>query len=115
MLTEEQIETLANKVNKEVNISIIGERLEFILIRFGIRRLDAKLQEVLPPDLYKMLEDASDGLSDEEIKVIEDKVVTILNEKVNVPILDEEQEKKLITAMMDKIIKALQKGKTLKN
>lgn len=113
MLTDAQIDSIADKINAKINIPLIGERLEGIFIRFGIRKLDEKLQEVLPPELYKMLEDAADGLSEEEVEAIKEKVVNYLNSKVNIPILNEEQEGKLIGAVIDEILEALKAGKAL--
>jgi translation elongation factor EF-1beta len=113
MLTEVQINALADKVNAKIDLPIVGERLERMLIKFGLNKLNAKLAEVLPPEMSQMLDDAADGLSDEEVQLIEEKVVTYLNEKINIPILNEDSERKLIETVVEELISALKKGKTL--
>jgi hypothetical protein len=113
MLTEAQIDTLADKVNAKINLPIVGERLERMLIKFGLNKLNARLEQVLPPEMSQLLDDAADGLSEAEVQLIEEKVVTYLNAEINIPILSEDQEKKLIETVVEELINAMKKGKTL--
>ena len=116
MLSEAQIQLLAEKANKKVNLPIVGEKFENKILIFGLRKIDKALEEELPEDFSQLLDDVSDGLepgSDADLDLIKGHLVTFLNKKIDIPILGEKAEKELFEVAIDIIVDAMQKDKAL--
>ena len=118
MLSEAQINYIADKLNKKINIPIVGEKFEKKLIVKGLEKIDVELDEHLPPEWAELLDDISDGIepgSPADLASIKQNLVEFLNKKINLPIIGEKSEAKLFEATIDIIFDALQKGKTLQD
>lgn len=118
MLSQAQIDYIADKLNEKINIPIIGEKFEKKLIVKGLEKVDKELDEHLPPEWSELLDDVSDGIepgSPADLQSIKDNLVSFLNKKINIPIIGEKAEEKLLSAAIDLIFDALQKGKKLQN
>lgn len=110
MLTDGQVAALAEKLNEEINFPIIGENVEEILLAKIIRRIDQKVYELLPNEYYSLVRDTSNGISDEEAANIEARLTPLINEKVNLPFLSEDQENKIIGFILNSLINAMRKN-----
>ena len=102
MLKPEEVNALAQKVNK-------AEK-EFIVFAKVIQRVDRALYQLLPNEYYLLVKDSSDGISKEEAIVLEERLTELINNVVNIPILTENMERKLISVILGLIIKAMVKG-----
>ena len=76
----------------------------------GIPVVDRQLYRLLPNEYYELVKDASDGISKEEAVKIEERLTPLINNVVNIPILTEKQEEKLIGLVLSLIINAMIKG-----
>ena len=110
MLKPEEVNALAQKVNKAVNLPFIKEEKEFIVFAKVIQRVDRALYQLLPNEYYLLVKDSSDGISKEEAIVLEERLTELINNVVNIPILTENMERKLISVILGLIIKAMVKG-----
>ncbi len=110
MLTDGEINAIAQKVNKAFNIPFLNEEKEFIVFGKVIKWVDRKLYKLLPNEYYELVKDSSDGISKEEAIKIEERLTPLINNVVNMPILTEKQEEKLIGLVLGLIIKAMTKG-----
>ncbi len=110
MLTDGEINAIAQKVNKAFNIPFLNEEKEFIVFGKVIKWVDRKLYKLLPNEYYELVKDSSDGISKEEAIKIEERLTPLINNVVNMPILTEKQEEKLIGLVLGLIIKAITKG-----
>ena len=110
MLTESEINAIAQKVNKAINLPFLSEEKEFIVFEKVIRWVDRQLYKMLPNEYYELVKDASDGISKKEAKRIEKRLTPLINNVVNIPILTERQEGKLIGLVLSLIINAMIKG-----
>ncbi len=110
MLTDGEINAIAQKVNKAFNIPFLNEEKEFIVFGKVIKWVDRKLYKLLPNEYYELVKDSSDGISKEEAIKIEERLTPLINNVVNMPILTEKQEEKLIGLVLGLIIKAMIKG-----
>ncbi len=113
MLSEAQIKVVATKINKKIDIPVIGEKFEQRIIVFALEKVDKELDELLPPDLAQLLDDVSDGIepgSPADFEQIKSNIVIYLNKKVDIPILGEKGEQQLFTLAIDIIFDALRKG-----
>ena len=110
MLTNAEINAIAQKVNKAINLPFLNEEKEFIVFGKLIKLVDRQLYKLLPNEYYELIQDATDGISREEAIKIEERLTPLINNVVNIPILTEKQEEKLIGLVLSLIINAMVKG-----
>ena len=118
MLSEAQINYIADKLNKKIDIPIVGEKFEKKLIIKGLDKVNKELEDHLPPEWAQLLDDVSDGIepgSPADLAGIKKNLVDFLNKKINIPIIGEKAEGKLLSAAIDIIFDALQKGHKLQD
>ena len=63
-----------------------------------------------PNEYYELVKDSTDGISKEEAIKIEERLTPLINNVVNIPVLTEKQEKKLISLILGLIINAMVTG-----
>jgi len=110
MLTDAEINALAQKVNKAINLPFLKEEKEFVVFAKVIKWVDKKLYQLLPNEYYELVKDSSDGISKKEASQIEKRLTPLINNLVNIPVLTEKQEEKLISLVIGLIINAMIKG-----
>jgi ribosomal protein S13 len=110
MLTDEQVNAIAQMVNNAVNLPLLGEKAEFVVFAKIVRMLDRKLYEVLPNEYYELINDASNGISEEEAAKMEERLTNLLNEKVNIPFISERKEAILIGIVIGQVVRAMVNG-----
>lgn len=110
MLTDSQINALAQKVNGIINLPFIGEEKELIVMAKFIKWIDRELYQLLPNEYYELIKNSADGISKEEAAELEKRLTPLINNVINIPILSEEQESKLISLVLGLIINAMVKG-----
>lgn len=97
-------------MNNAINLPFLREEKEFIVFAKVIRWVDRQLYQLLPNEYYELVKDATDGISAEEALKIEERLTPLLNSVINIPVLTEKQEEKLISLVLGLIIKAMVKG-----
>jgi hypothetical protein len=65
---------------------------------------------LLPNEYYELVKDATQGISKEEAAKIEERITPLVNKAVNIPVLSEKQEEKLISLVLGLILNAMVKG-----
>jgi hypothetical protein len=110
MLSDAQVNALAQQVNKAVNLPFLREEKELIVFAKVVRLIDQKLYQLLPNEYYELIKDANNGISKEEAIVMEQRLTPLINAAVNLPILSEKQEEKLIGLILGLIVNAMVKG-----
>lgn len=110
MLSDAAVNALAQKANKAINFPFLNEKKEFIVFVKVIKWVDKQLYQLLPNEYYALVKDATDGISKEEAIKIEERVTPLINNVINIPILTEKQEGKLISLLVGLIINAMVKG-----
>ncbi len=116
MLSDEQIGWLADKINENIDIPLLGEKAERAIIRTAIIKVLDILEEELPEEFVEFLDDVSDGFepqNEAQIAVLKDNTARFLNNNINIPLLSERAEKKLFDALIDHLFDAMQKGNKL--
>lgn len=110
MLNDAEVNALAQKANKAINLPFLKEEKEFVVFVKVIKWVDKQLYKLLPNEYYELVKDTTDGISEEEADKIKKRLTPLVNNVVNVPVLTEEQEKKLINLVIGLIINAMIKG-----
>jgi hypothetical protein len=115
MLTDKQIKIIVDKINEKIDIPKIGEKFEGILIKFIVKQIDKLLEDKLPQELYETITNISDGIDDSELEIIKTNLTNFVNKHINLPLLDEEQEEKVIILVVDILVNAMRKGEDVES
>ena len=99
MLTEDQVTEVATKLNEKVNIPFMSEETEQGILEKAVNAIDDKLDgiaEDLPEPFGELWENLADGISDEEAEQLVGALTEVINQKIDIPFLSEDQEANLI-------------------
>eukprot|EP00899_Mesostigma_viride_P008652 jgi/Mesvir1/17789/Mv12899-RA.1 len=120
MLSDKQKAAVVNKTNREVNLPIISESHEEKIIDKAVTKLlphiEPALRSFLDPDYVDILKLLlNDEMEDEQRKaainlILQKKwlvpLTTALNGRIDLPILGEELEQKLLKKVVKRVIKS---------
>lgn len=110
MLSDAEITALAQKVNRVINLPFLNEKKESIVFAKVIKWVDKQLYQLLPNEYYELVKSTTDGISKKEARQIESRLTPLINNLINIPIITEKQEGKLISLVLGLIINAMIKG-----
>ena len=110
MLSDAEVNALAQKLNAAINLPFLEEEKEFIVFAKVIKLVDQQLYNLLPNEYYALVKDTTEGVSEEEAKIIKERLTPVINSAINIPVLTEEQEAHLIGLLLGLIINAMVKG-----
>lgn len=116
MLSNEQVVYVAKKINKKVNLPVLGEKAEFAIIKKAVTKVLDILEDEIPEEYFDFLEDTAQGFDPEQgtnIQFIKNNIVEFVNKKVDIPLLNENTEKEVFAVVIDVIIDAMTKDKKL--
>lgn len=103
------VSTLAAQVGDGLTIKGIPAFLQKLWSEFIVK----KVLKSIGPELLALMMSAIDGLTPEEIDAHVARFVKIINDGVNVPLLDEQQEAELIEPIVRKLLSYAAPGKAL--
>lgn len=113
-MTDEEIQDLAERLNKKIDIPFIREtREEKILIKI-ILKIDRFLYDNLPNELYDLVRSVDKGISDAEAKRLINRLSKLANKHINIPYVPESMEYVAIRFVIGIIINAARKAWDLK-
>lgn len=110
LLSFEEVSRIATEINKKVNIPFVNEEKEKVIFVKIVQGIDRYLYRLLPNEVYSLVLDATDGIDRKEARQIRRRLTPIINERVNIPIIPERLEGKLINLVLSIITNALVKG-----
>ena len=116
MLSNEQVTFIAQKINKKVNLPVLGEKAEFFIIKKAVTKILDVLEGEIPEEYLDFVEDTAKGFDPEKganIQLIKDNIVEFVNKKVDIPLLNENTEKEVFAVAIDVLIDAMTKEKKL--
>lgn len=109
-LTKEEIVKLAEKLNEKIDIPIIGEKWEAKILIKVIKIVDGFLYDHLPNELYDLVKNINDGISEEEAKEMTERFSRFANEKINIPFVSEHHEYIGLRFIIGIIVHAMRKA-----
>ena len=99
--------------NKIVNIPWVPESIEQQVLEHAIGLVCDVLTDLLPDPIKDMIDDVSDGISQDEVDAFIIRLVTVVNKRVNIPYLNEDQEHAIINSVITTIVNALVLGNSI--
>ncbi len=111
ILTEDQLQRLAELIDALIPTGP-ADFFDDGPIEWLVLKLDAALADLLPRKFVLMLQELSDGLEQGDLRSTRDALVKTINSRVNVPLLPEDVEARIIGFFVDLLIEALELGRT---
>lgn len=81
-------------------------------ILWAVEKIDGLLASALPPQVLKWVHDLSSGVDAFTLDNLERRLVPLLNQQINLPLLSESTEEKVIRMVVDTLVDALHLGRT---
>ncbi len=105
MLNDKQLEALADKLNAKVNLPMIGEETEKQVLMTALKQLNAALAGKVGEDLRAIIQPLIDGTATpEEAVALKAKAVEHVNKNINIPVIGEDTEAKILGPVVDGIV-----------
>ena len=109
MLSGAEVDYLATKLNDKVNIPFINEGIEQKICVKAVMKIDRLLYESLPNELYGLIKDSKDGISDEEAEQMIKILSARTNKKFDIKYLPEWVEQEIFEFLLGLIVHAMRK------
>ena len=110
LLTEQEVQQIATKLNEAINLPLLGEPTEQIIFTKIVRRVDELLYQILPNEIYAFIRTIEEGLAAAESETLLERAATWLNAHLNIPWIPEALEQKIFRLIVEIIAWALRKG-----
>lgn len=114
ILTERQLHKLAEAVDALIPIPYV-DAFDDAAIAWLVEKLDAALAELLPPKVAEYLQDLSQGLEGGDLGAFKKRLTEALNQWINVPLLAEDTEARIIAFLVDAVVEGLRLGRTFED
>jgi len=109
MLSDEEVEALASKLNKKIDIPFIPEGTEQVIFVKTVKQFDRMLYQSLPNELYGLVKNASAGISEKDAEALKLVLGTRMNNRLDIPYVPEWVEQEIFELLLDLIVKAMRK------
>lgn len=119
ILTATQREALADALDALIPldpIPFVGSILELVddaILERAIDAIDRLLASTLPDPLVAMLSDAAQGIETGDLSRLKMRLTQAANRRVNLPLMDEETEERVLGVVIGAVVDALRIGGTL--
>ncbi len=110
MLSHDEVEALATKLNDKIDIPFIDEKAEQIIFVKIVKQFDRLLYQNLPNELYGFVKVTGGGISDEDAKYLKSILGTRLNNKFDIPYVPEWVEQEIFEMLIDLVVEAMKRG-----
>ena len=112
-MSQEEQKKIAGIVNALIDIPLVPEYMEQTIFEHAVALVDQALQEVLPAAFNELLRNAETGIDKDHARQFADRLVVAINQKVDLPYLNEDQEYRLLQTVIDPVVKSMVSGKKL--
>lgn len=112
ILSKAQLDRVAEIIDRMIPTGLLVDAIDDQAIEWIVHLLDRTLASLLPPSWAKALKDLSEGIEKGDLSAIRDRFVAALNARVNVPLISEETEARIIGFFVDLVIEAFKLGRT---
>ena len=108
-ISDEEIKELVGRLNKKIDIPIIGEGKEECILKKVIIKIDDLLYYNLPNEFYDLIRSLDEGIDDEEAKRLIAKLTKLANSNIDIPYIPEAVEAIAIKFVIGVLINSARK------
>jgi len=110
MLSADEVEALATKLNEKIDIPYIREGTEQMIMVKIVKKIDRLLYRKLPNEIYGLVKNASDGISDEDARQLKAVLATRINKEFDIPYIPEWIEQEILEMAIGLIVNGMRKN-----
>lgn len=111
ILSSAQLRKLAEAVDALIPTPV--DYFDDAAIAWLVEKIDSTLADVLPPRIANYLKDLAQGVELGDLGAFKKRLTGTLNQYINVPLLSEETEGKILGFVVDVVAESLQLGRSL--
>jgi len=115
MLSMEEVEVIASKLNEKVDIPFIKEGTEQTILVKTVKLIDRTIYQNLPNELYGLVKNSTDGISDDDAEELGKVLASRINKKIDIPYIPEWIEEEIIKIVLSLIVNAMRKNYSIIN
>ena len=113
LLSKSNIRVLAKHVNTLINVPLVPEALELVVIEHALTLIFSVLTDIVPNDVLLLMGSAGTGLDAKGINQLIERLTVAVNKRVDIPMLNEEQEAFVIKTALKITVQSMAIGKTI--
>jgi hypothetical protein len=113
MLSAEEVEVLASKLNKKIDLPFITEGTEQIIFVKTVKVFDRLLYQNIPNELYGLIKNTSDGISEKDAEELKLVLGSRLSKSLEIPYVPEWVEQQVFEILIGLVVDAMKKGCSL--
>jgi hypothetical protein len=113
LMSQEEQKKIAAIVNALIDIPLVPEDMEQTIFEHAVTLVDQALQDVLPAAFSELLRNAETGIDKDHARQFSDRLVVAVNNRIDLPYLNEDQEYRLLQTVIDPVVKGMVSGKKL--
>jgi hypothetical protein len=113
VLKPEEAMRIARMINTAINIPFLSESRELAVFEAAIRLVDKAISMHLPKDLLESVHNVRDGISNQEVANLEQRLTPIINQMINIPLIPEFVEERLISMILGIMLNAMRVGSNI--
>lgn len=115
MLSDEEVEALASKLNEKIDLPFIVEGTEQVIFVKTVRMFDRLLYQNIPNELYGLIKDTGDGISDKDAEELKLVLGSRLNKSLEIPYVPEWVEQQVLEILIGLVVDAMRKNFSVLN
>jgi len=113
MLSAEEVEVLASKLNRKIDLPFITEGTEQIIFVKTVKVFDRLLYQNIPNELYGLIKNTGDGISDKDAEELKLVLGSRLSKSLEIPYVPEWVEQQVFEILIGLVVDAMKKGCSL--
>ncbi len=110
MLSADEVEVLATKLNEKIDIPYIKEGTEQTIMVKIVKKIDRLLYRKLPNEIYGLVKNSSDGISDEDARQLKAVLATRINKEFDIPYIPEWIEQEILEMAIGLLVNGMRKN-----
>jgi len=110
MLNADEVEAVATKLNEKIDIPYIDDKAEQLIMVKIVKKIDRLLYRKLPNELYGLVKNSRDGISDEDAHQLKSVLATRINKEFDIPYIPEWIEQEILEMAIGLIVNGMRKN-----
>jgi len=110
MLNAEEVEALATKLNEKIDIPYIDDNAEQLIMVKIVKKIDRLLYRKLPNEIYGLVKNSRDGISDDDARQLKAVLATRINKEFDIPYIPEWIEQEILELSIGLIVNGMRKN-----
>ncbi len=110
MLSADEVEALATKLNEKIDIPYIKEGTEQTIMVKIVKKIDRLLYRKLPNEIYGLVKSSRDGISDDDARQLKAVLATRINKEFDIPYIPEWIEQEILEMSIGLIVNGMRKN-----